>query len=93
MRALVVLSLVASTTAAAAGDRITPLGEPDKHGATNYSVKCEGGGSRIVQCVRDDQHCGYAGEQTLAAVVEQACGAATPAADHPTGIETAPATP
>lgn len=76
-----------------AGAQVLPLGEADKHGAINYSVKCEGGGSRIVQCVRDDQHCGYAGEQTLAAIVAQACGEGQPQAEVPSTFETAPASP
>lgn len=76
-----------------AGAQVLPLGEADKHGAINYSVKCEGGGSKIVQCVRDDQHCGYAGEQTLAAVVAQACGEAKPQTEAPAAFETAPASP
>lgn len=76
-----------------AGAQILPLGEADKHGAINYSVKCEGGGSRIVQCVRDDQHCGYAGEQTLAAIVAQACGEGQSQVETPSTFETAPASP
>jgi hypothetical protein len=93
MRGLAV-ALVMASSAVWAGAQIIPLGEPDKYGAINYSVKCETGGGRIVQCVRDDQHCGYAGEQTLAAVVELACGGSQATGDQAAPMmETSPASP
>lgn len=92
MRSLTVLMLAAST-ASWADAQVAPLGEPDKYGAINYSVKCDNGSSKIVQCVRGDQRCGYAGEQTLAAVVAKACGASKPMEEQPAAFETAPASP
>lgn len=92
MRLAILLILFLGGTAVAA-PQITPLGEPDKHGAINYSVKCEAGGSKIVQCVRDDQHCGYAGRETLAEIAAQACGAVQPVDEAPSAFETAPASP
>lgn len=87
------LIALCTSGAAFAGAQVLPLGEPDKHGAITYSVKCESGVSKIVQCVRDDRHCGYAGELTLAASVEQACGTSAPASEVPSTFETAPASP
>lgn len=78
-----------------AAAQVTPLGEPDKYGATNYSVQCDSGARKIVQCVRDDQHCGYAGDQALEIIVESLCAAAVadlPSAEAPS-METAPASP
>lgn len=79
-----------------AAPQILPLGEADKHGAIVYSVKCDDGSKKILQCVRDDQHCGYAGDTPLSALVEDTCkgGSAktappAPAADSPP-FETSP---
>ncbi len=51
-----------------------------------------------MQCVRDDQHCGYAGDAPLATLVAEACGGAPaaaipPAADDATPFETSPIAP
>lgn len=48
-------------------------GEADKQGALLFTVSCEGGGGTLVQCRRDDQHCGYDSDQPLALVAELAC--------------------
>lgn len=86
-------------TFAFAAPQITPLGEPDKHGQIVYSVKCDDGRKKILQCVRDDRHCGYAGDRTLAELVTEACGAtptqapASPPTDDMLPFQTAPAQP
>ena len=83
IRSLALFSLLALPLGAAvATPQVTPLGEADKHGAIVYSVKCDNGSKKILQCVRDDQHCGYAGDVSLSVLVEDACkgGAAPPAA-------------
>lgn len=88
-----------SCAAASAAPQILQLGEADKRGAVVYSVKCENGSKKILQCVRDDQHCGYAGDAPLTALVEEACGAKAPAASAPAPsdeslpFETSPAYP
>lgn len=84
--------------AASAAPQITPLGEADKHGALVYSVKCDNGNKKILQCVRDDRHCGYAGDTPLSVLVEEVCSAKAPAApaapaDDAPPFETAPANP
>lgn len=61
--------------AAPAAPQVSPLGEADKHGAIVYSVKCDDGSKKILQCVRDDQHCGYAGDAPLTMLVGEACSA------------------
>lgn len=78
-----------------AGAQIVPLGEPDKHGYLNHSVKCESGAKQIVQCVGGDQRCGYAGDQTLASIVEALCSGAPAAepAGEGTPMQTSPAMP
>ncbi|MGQ0530540.1 MAG: hypothetical protein ACT4PG_12170 [Panacagrimonas sp.] len=90
----VALLLVGAALAVQAAPSITPLGEADKHGAINYSVKCDSGARKIVQCVRDDGHCGYAGDQSLADIVAALCSGSPPepAATTPS-MQTAPATP
>ena len=92
------LSTMAFTMAAAsAAPQITPLGDADKHGAIVYSVKCDDGSKKILQCVRDDRHCGYAGDTPLASLVDEACGAKAPAASAPADdalpFETSPGYP
>lgn len=90
---MMLLALVVSGSAVA-GAQITPLGEPDKHGAITYSVTCDSGARKIVQCVRDDRHCGYAGDQTLEAIVDSLCaGRASVPATRDTPMETSPASP
>ena len=85
--------------AASAAPSITPLGEADKHGALVYSVKCDNGVKKILQCVRDDRHCGYAGDTPLAALVSEVCDGKAPAAaapessDDSTPFQTSPANP
>jgi len=69
--------------AASAAPSITPLGEADKHGALVFSVKCDNGVKKILQCVRDDQHCGYAGDTPLTALVGEVCNARAPSASSP----------
>lgn len=82
-----------------AAPQITPLGEPDKHGEIVYSVKCDDGRKKILQCVRDDRHCGYAGDRPLAELVDETCGATPvqapepPPADDTLPFQTAPAQP
>lgn len=82
-----------------AAPRITPLGEPDKHGEIVYSVACDDGRKKILQCVRDDRHCGYAGDRTLADLVAEVCGATPaqapepPTTDDTLPFQTAPAQP
>jgi hypothetical protein len=80
-----------------AAPQVLPLGEPDKHGAITYSVKCDNGAKKILQCVRDDRHCGYAGDQTLASLIDEACGAksapAAPSAGDEAPFQTSPAAP
>lgn len=81
-----------------AAPQITPLGEADKHGAIVYSVKCDNGSKKILQCVRDDQHCGYAGDTPLSALVEENCtGSAVAPPSAPAGdstpFETSPGYP
>ena len=85
---------VAAVMGAQAAPTITPLGEADKHGAITYSVKCDSGARKIVQCVRDDLHCGYAGDQALGAIVESLCtGRAAEPAVRAAPMETTPASP
>ncbi len=90
---------VLGTQVAWAAPQITPLGEADKHGAIVYSVKCDSGAKKILQCVRDEQHCGYAGDAPLASLVSEACGGNAPAASSPAPagdaapFETSPAYP
>lgn len=86
------MGLSGSVCAAA---QVTPLGEPDKYGATNHSVQCDSGARKIVQCVRDDQHCGYSGDQALASIVESLCagGVVDPPRPAEPSMETAPASP
>ena len=77
-----------------AGAQVMPLGEPDKHGAVNYSVTCDSGKRKIVQCVRDAQHCGYAGDQSLDAIVEALCaGRVAEPVPRDAPMETSPASP
>jgi hypothetical protein len=82
-----------------AAPQITPLGEADKHGAIVYSVKCDDGRKKILQCVRDDKHCGYAGDQALSVLVSEACSATpaqapeAPPPDDTLPFQTAPAQP
>ena len=94
-RASVVALLGAATVIGAqAAPTITPLGEVDKHGAITYSVKCDSGARKIVQCVRDDRHCGYAGDQALDAIVDSLCaGRAAEPAVRAAPMETTPASP
>ena len=68
----------------AGGAQIVPLGEPDKHGYLNHSVKCDNGAKKIVQCVGGVQRCGYAGDQTLASIVGSLCSGSA-AAPEPAG--------
>jgi hypothetical protein len=78
-----------------AGAQVVPLGEPDRHGYLNHSVKCDNGAKKIVQCVGGDQRCGYAGDQTLASIVEALCSG-TPLeepAGEGTPMQTSPAMP
>jgi hypothetical protein len=82
-----------------AAPQITPLGESDKHGAIVYSVKCDDGRKKILQCVRDDKHCGYAGDQALSVLVTETCSATpaqapeAPPSDDTLPFQTAPAQP
>ena len=82
-----------------AAPQIIPLGEADKHGAIVYSVKCDDGRKKILQCVRDDRHCGYAGDQALADLVTETCSATPAQASEPSPsddtlpFQTAPAQP
>ena len=82
-----------------AAPQIIPLGEADKHGAIVYSVKCDDGRKKILQCVRDDKHCGYAGDQPLSTLVSETCGATpapvpeAPPSDDSLPFQTAPAQP
>jgi hypothetical protein len=100
LRSILLASIAAAPLAAAlAAPQVTPLGEADKHGAIVYSVTCDSGRKKILQCVRDDRHCGYAGDRPLAELIDEAC-AATPAqapapapADDALPFETAPAQP
>ncbi|MCC2655090.1 MAG: hypothetical protein K0Q76_198 [Panacagrimonas sp.] len=84
---------------AIAAPQITPLGEADKHGYIVYSVKCDDGRKKILQCVRDDRHCGYAGDQALSDVVTETCSATPaqasepPSSDDTLPFQTAPAQP
>lgn len=100
IRAFLLLSAAAlPPTTAFAAPQITPLGEADKHGAIVYSVKCDDGRKKILQCVRDDKHCGYAGDQLLSTLVSETCSATPaqapepPASDDTTPFQTAPAQP
>lgn len=91
--AMFALALVAAPAAWAA-PTVMPLDGPDKHGATNYSVRCEnGGGRKIVQCVRDTRHCGYGGDQTLEEAAVRACGGGAEPAPTAPPMETSPAMP
>jgi hypothetical protein len=99
-RALLLLSVAAlPLVPALAAPQVTPLGEADKHGALVYSVKCDDGRKKILQCVRDDRHCGYAGDRPLADLVAEACAntptqAPEPApSDDTLPFQTAPAQP
>lgn len=91
--------IVLLATAVSAAPQVTPLGDADKHGAVVYSVKCDNGSKKILQCVRDDQHCGYSGDAPLSVLVAEACGAKAPTAspqaadDDALPFETAPAYP
>ena len=95
-RGIVLLSVAGGAFAA---PQITPLGEADKHGALVYSVKCDDGRKKILQCVRDDKHCGYAGDQPLSTLVSETCGATpapvpeAPPSDDSLPFQTAPAQP
>jgi hypothetical protein len=82
--------VIFSTEVAWAAPQITPLGEADKHGAIVYSVKCDSGAKKILQCVRDDQHCGYGGDASLSSLVSEACSANAPAASSPAPVGDAP---
>jgi hypothetical protein len=100
MRRALLGSIAALQLASAlAAPQITPLGEADKHGALVYSVKCDDGRKKILQCVRDDRHCGYAGDQPLSDVVDATCSATPaqasepPASDDTLPFQTAPAQP
>lgn len=74
MRILSILSLVACTASPVlAGPTILKRGEPDKQGVLLYTVTCETGGGTLVQCRRDERHCGYASEDPVEVVAEQAC--------------------
>lgn len=95
---LLAFPILVCSMALAAAPRITPLGEPDKHGAIAYSVVCDNERRKIVQCVGDDRHCGYAGDQPLAELADAACAAAPAASTpEPSGdappFETAPIRP
>lgn len=100
IRAVLLLSVTALPSIPAfATPQITPLGEADKHGAIVYSVKCDDGRKKILQCVRDDRHCGYAGDRPLSELVGETC-AATPAqapesapSDDTLPFQTTPAQP
>lgn len=100
IRAAVLLLVAGVSAAALAAPQITPLGEADKHGALVYSVKCDNGEKKIMQCVRDDRHCGYAGDTPLTALIDEACGGRAPASapsrpsdEDATPFQTAPAMP
>lgn len=94
IRLAAALLLTGAVLAAQAAPTVMPLGEPDKHGAINYSVKCDSGARKIVQCVRDAQHCGYAGDQSLDAIVDALCaGRTAEPAERGPAMETAPASP
>lgn len=100
VRGILLLSATAlPLTGALATPQITPLGEADKHGAIVYSVKCDDGRKKMTQCVRDDRHCGYAGDQPLSQVVDETCGATPAQAAQPAStddtlpFQTAPAQP
>lgn len=52
---------------------VSRMDEPDKQGILHYTVKCEGGGATLVECLRDENHCGYSHDQSVTTVAEQAC--------------------
>jgi hypothetical protein len=65
--------LLLTSTAGAAPVIERWAGEADKRGGINFSVTCDNGKTSIIQCLRDDRHCGYDRDQPVAAVAEKMC--------------------
>lgn len=67
------LGMAAVATLAMAEPMVSQQGAPDANGLIRYWVKCENGNVAVMECLKDQHHCGERRDQPIAREATVAC--------------------